>query len=71
MYPEFSSKERSMAPETQLLCLEFELHNCITLTHRASHMCVGAAVVEGKRREEGNTSCFYRQFSPLAQGVGL
>lgn len=43
-----------MASETQSLCLESELHNCITHTHQALHMCIDAAVVEGKRREKGN-----------------
>lgn len=59
-----------MASETPLLCLESELHNYITSTHRASHMPMGAPVGEGERGEE-NKSSFYRQFSPLAQGVGF
>lgn len=58
-----------MASETQLLCLESELHNYITPTHRASHTCTGAPVGEGKRRGEEDQSCYYWHFSPLAQGV--
>lgn len=41
-----------MVLETQLFCLESKLHNCTTPTHRVSPMCIGAAVVEGKRREQ-------------------
>lgn len=41
-----------MVLETQLLCLESKLHNCVTPTHRVSHMCIAGAVVEGKRREQ-------------------
>lgn len=60
-----------MASETQFLCLEPELCNYITLTHRASHIHIGAPVGEGKRRGEENKSYFYRQFSLLARGFGL
>lgn len=61
-----------MASETWLLCLESELHNYITPTHRASHMRTGAPVGEGKTQGEEKKSCFYSQFSPLAQGgVGI
>lgn len=41
-----------MVLETQLLRLESKLHNCTTPPHRVSPMCIGAAVVEGKRREQ-------------------
>lgn len=33
IHHEFSSRERLMASETQLLCLQSELHNYITPTH--------------------------------------